>query len=197
MMKTNDQILTIKSVILYILESFPKGIDNLKLYKLMYFAQQEHLCRFGRTIFDDTFKALHLGPVPTFTQKAFECHIMNDEMTENMRQFCQSFEVTKVSNDHNKQVTRISSTDKPDMDELSKSDVECLDNTIKKYGKMTAYALSDLSHGDQAWKDTREKMKEDPEMNRITSVEILKAANASPEMIDYVKENIRIMNALS
>lgn len=208
-MKTNDQILTIKAAILYILQSFPHGMDNVKLYKLMYFAQQEHLCRFGRVIFDETFKALRLGPVPSFTQKAFEYQIRlhdnhahkhdetSEEITESMKQFCQSFQVNKVTNEKDKLVTRISSSDQPDLDELSKSDIECLDKIINEYKDTSAYDLARLSHKDQAWLDTREKMKEDPEMYRITSIEILKSANASPEMIDYVKENMQIIDALS
>lgn len=208
-MKTNDQILTIKSAVLYILKSFPNGVDNVKLYKLMYFAQQEHLCRFGRVIFDDTFKALPLGPVPSFTQKAFEYQIRlhdseahkhdeaTEEITESMKQFCQSFQVYKATNEKGKLVTRISSSEQPDLDELSKSDIECLDKIVNEYKHMSAYDLAKKSHEDQAWLDTREKMKEDPEMYRITSIEILKSANATPAMIDYVKENMQIMDALS
>ena len=39
-MKTIDQILKIKAVVLYILKAFPEGVDYIHLFKVMYFAQQ-------------------------------------------------------------------------------------------------------------------------------------------------------------
>ena len=40
-MKTIDQILKIKAVVLYILKAFPEGVDYIHLFKVMYFAQQD------------------------------------------------------------------------------------------------------------------------------------------------------------
>lgn len=42
-MKTKDQILKIKAVVLYILKAFPEGVDYIHLFKVMYFAQQNQL----------------------------------------------------------------------------------------------------------------------------------------------------------
>ena len=42
-MKTIDQILKIKAVVLYILKAFPEGVDYIHLFKVMYFAQQDQL----------------------------------------------------------------------------------------------------------------------------------------------------------
>lgn len=39
-MKTIDQILKIKAVVLYILKAFPEGVDYIHLFKVMYFAQK-------------------------------------------------------------------------------------------------------------------------------------------------------------
>lgn len=60
-MKTKDQILKIRATVLYILQSFPCGIDYIKLFKILYFAQQMHLVNYGRTIIDDTFQARQYG----------------------------------------------------------------------------------------------------------------------------------------
>ena len=46
-MKTIDQILKIKAVVLYILKAFPEGVDYIHLFKVMYFAQQDQLKEYG------------------------------------------------------------------------------------------------------------------------------------------------------
>ena len=40
-MKTFIQITKIKTVLLYIMQSFPKGVECAKLFRILYFAQQE------------------------------------------------------------------------------------------------------------------------------------------------------------
>ena len=68
-MKTIEQILKIKAVVLYILKAFPEGVDYIHLFKVMYFAQQEQLKEYGLPIIYDTFVARKHGPVPALTYK--------------------------------------------------------------------------------------------------------------------------------
>lgn len=56
-MKTKDQILKIKAVVLYILKAFPEGVDYIHLFKVMYFAQQNQLKEY-------VFQQLRSIPVP-------------------------------------------------------------------------------------------------------------------------------------
>ncbi len=63
-MKTIEQILKIKAVVLYILKAFPEGVDYIHLFKVMYFAQQDQLKEYGLPIIYDTFVARKHGPVP-------------------------------------------------------------------------------------------------------------------------------------
>jgi uncharacterized phage-associated protein len=46
-MKTIDQILKIEAVVLYVLQAFKEGVDYIKLYKILYFAQREYLGNYG------------------------------------------------------------------------------------------------------------------------------------------------------
>lgn len=71
-MKTFTQIAKIKAVILYIMQSFPQGVDYIKLFKILYFAQQDHLVKYGKVLVEDSFRALKHGPVPTYTYKALQ-----------------------------------------------------------------------------------------------------------------------------
>ena len=68
-MKSQEQINKIEAVVLYILQHFKEGLDYIKLFKIMYFAQREYLATYGLTIAEDTFKARQLGPVPSLTYK--------------------------------------------------------------------------------------------------------------------------------
>ena len=60
-MKSQEQINKIEAVVLYILQHFKEGLDYIKLFKIMYFAQREYLATYGLTIAEDTFKARQLG----------------------------------------------------------------------------------------------------------------------------------------
>ena len=71
-MKNSTQIAKIKAVLLYVMQSFPEGVDYIKLIKILYFAQQEHLVKYGKVIVDESFRAVKHGPVPTFTYKALQ-----------------------------------------------------------------------------------------------------------------------------
>ena len=62
-MKTFIQIAKIKAVLLYIMQSFPQGVDYIKLFKILYFAQQDHLVKYGKVLVEDSFRALKHGPV--------------------------------------------------------------------------------------------------------------------------------------
>lgn len=189
-MKTVDEILKIKATILYILRSFSNGIDYIKLFKIMYFAQQEHLVKYGHPIFDDTFHALNYGPVPSFSYRCFKIIENNLPVTnEDSKTFTNAFSIEKDSQ-------LIFPKENTDMDELSTADIKTLNNTIEKYGKYNSMDLSKLSH-DKAWKKTIKRMKINPEDDRIFIIDIAEAGNADKKMIDYIREIQSIKKALS
>ena len=71
-MKTNDEIKKIESVVLYILQAFKDGVDYIKLFKIMYFAQKDYLQKYGKVLCPDTFKARKYGPIPAFSDKVIK-----------------------------------------------------------------------------------------------------------------------------
>ena len=56
--------------------------------------------------------------------------------------------------------------------------------------------MSDLSH-DLAWKEARARIKDNPQKNLITIIDIARAGKANKEMIDYIREKQIVRNALS
>lgn len=185
-MKTSIQIAKIKAVLLYIMQSFPQGVDYIKLFKILYFAQQDHLVKYGKVLVEDSFKALKHGPVPTYTYKALQI-AEGKPLEGNFEEFLTGIEV------HDKKVY---TSAKPDMDYISGADKRCLDAAIAKYKDIDPYDLSNLSH-DSAWKEAMERIQDDPQKNFITIIDMARAGKASEEMVNYIREKQIIRNALS
>ena len=185
-MKTIVQILKIKAVLLYIMRSFPDGVDYIKLFKILYFAQQEHLVKYGKVIVDESFKAIKHGPVPTYTYKALQ--IAEGKLLEgDFEQFLSGIKV------HDKKVFV---TLQPDMDYISGANKKCLDAAIDKYKDVDPYELSVLSH-DEAWQQAYERMQDDPQKNFMTLIDIARAGKATPQMVDYLREKQILKQSMS
>jgi hypothetical protein len=83
-----------------------------------------------------------------------------------------------------------------DREELSVSDMRCIDNAIAEYKNMDSYALSGLSH-DKAWEDAYTRSQDDPEKNKMTLIDIAYAGNAPANIINKIRESEQIKMALS
>lgn len=182
-MKTVDEILKMRAAVLYVLQAFPEGVDYIKLFKILYFAQREHLVKYGRGVIGDTFHALKYGPVPSFIYKSLQMLEGRVEHEKDLEVFCEGIRVDEHA--------VVSAVDEPDMDELSVSDVRCLDKSIKKYRDVDSYRLSRRSH-DVAWKEAYSRALDDPEKDRMTWLDIAKAGRATSGVLEYIKENIQI-----
>lgn len=193
-MKTNDQILKIKAVVLYILNALPKGVDYIHLFKVMYFAQQEQLKEYGIPVIYDTFVARKHGPVPTLTYKVLrgvegKTEINTPELTD----FAKSI-IVKTVDGH--QVVYSKEKGSCDMDELSKADISTLNKWIEKCNNIESFDLSDLSH-DKAWKNAKRRAIETGEDVKITMYDMAKAAGASKSMLGVIRERQEIRKALA
>lgn len=190
-MKTKDEIKKIEAVVLYILKEFKEGVDYIKLFKIMYFAQREYLATFGLTIVDDSFKARQRGPVPALTYKVVKM-AENGEATSEVSDEVQAF-ASAIRVDDDKKVYALQ---EPDMDYLSKMAQREIDKTIAKYRDMDSRQLSDLSH-DAAYLAVVERMKDDPQKDVLTLIDIARAGGASEGMVDHIREVQVIKAALA
>lgn len=185
-MKSFIQIAKIKAVILYIMQEFPQGVDYIKLFKILYFAQQDHLVRYGKVLVEESFKAVKHGPVPTYTYKAIQI-AEGKPLGGDFEEFLTGIEVKNK---------RVYTTTAPNMDYISGTNKKCLDTAIKKYKDISPYDLSDLSH-DIAWKEANERIADDPQKDFITIIDIARAGKASSAMINYIREKQLVKHSLS
>lgn len=181
-MKSPEQINKIKAVVLYILQHFKDGMDYIKLFKIMYFAQREYLAVNGLCIVEDTFKARPKGPVPALTYKVIklaENRQLPDGDGNDLTEFLSSIKV-----DANQIIYAIK---KPKMDYISKMEKKQIDETIAKYGQMDSDELSNLSH-DEAYNKVKKLMEDDPQKDILTTIDIARAGGASKPMVDHIRE---------
>lgn len=189
-MKSVDQIQKIKSVVLYVLEKLGTGVDYIHLFKMMYFAQQNHLVVYGLPLMEDTFKARKHGPVPSVTYKVVrKVEGKPVDMMQGLDDFCDSIEV-RMEDGH--QIVYRKANVSCDMDELSVSNIKILDLWIDKLRDVKSFALSGLSH-DEAWKKAKAEAERTGEDIAMTLVDIAAAGGASEAMQDIIRE--RQLNA--
>ena len=181
-MKSPEQISKIQAVVLYILQHFKCGVDYIKLFKIMYFAQREYLAVNGLCIVEDTFKARPKGPVPALTYKVVKL-AENGQQAEkdgnDLTEFLYSIEVDSDQIIH--------AVRQPDMDFISKMEKKQIDETIAKYGEKNSDELSDLSH-DEAYNKVKKLMEDDPQKDVLTTIDIARAGGASKLMVDHIRE---------
>lgn len=184
-MKTVDQILKIKSTVLYVLGKMPKGMDYIHLFKTLYFAQQEHLVRYGMPIMDDSFMARKHGPVAALTYKVLRGAEGKVDVTDEcLRDFIQSVSV-EIVDGH--QIITVANGVTCDVDELSVSNMKVLDKWIDKCKDIESFDLSDLSH-DDAWQAAKSKTDLTGEDTKITLYDMAKAAGANDAMLGVIRE---------
>lgn len=155
-----------KASLLYISTNVP-NIDEHKLYKILYFAEQKHLVQYGRPITGDAFIKMPHGPVPSY---------LRDKL-------CNGID---ADNSFTKTGIFISPNEYADIDELSESDMECLDASILENKDLSFSQLKDKSHR-LAWNSAVYAGKIDP-------INIAKEASASDAILNYIVE--RYINTL-
>ena len=188
-MRTKDDILTLKAVVLYIIQnSSPERRDVYSIVKTAFYAQQIQFAKSGVPLYKDDICALPFGPVPSDIFNILK--IARGDQSE--RDFHKDDGLIDVALAIGFDSERFSSRENPDMDYLSQSDIEAIDLAIKKVAEMSF---------DEIMKDTHSK-----EWGRVfnsktgkkvmDNLNIAKEGNASPEVLAYLKEYYVLERAL-
>ena len=116
------------------------GLTRFQVCKLFYFADLEHMQKYGRFITDDNYVAMTNDPVPSQTYDLIK-------------------DMAKSNSDDSPLLVKsrtITANRQPDMDEFSDSDIECLDYAIHEHGHKPFGTLREDSH-DLAWEKATHK----------------------------------------
>lgn len=176
------------SALLYVAENLIEQHDRRcrpdfhKIFKILYFADQKHIVKYGRPIIGDHYIAMKDGPVPSNIYDILKI-VRGDAL------FCSDEDefngIFDVKNNHYIHPKR-----KADLDELSESNLECIDESIKENKYLSFKALKVKSHDNAYEKATKD--------DKIHYVEMAKAAGADDSILSYLEltsENDRIFAA--
>lgn len=108
-------------------EAEDADLSNLKLQKLLYYAQGWHLGMYGRPLFDDKIQAWSHGPVVPAVYHAFK-----------------SFEAADV---------RLDPSDAFDWDDVNEDTTDFLIDIWERYGGFGAWKLRNMTHNEAPWRD--------------------------------------------
>lgn len=168
--------------ILYILQKMGGICDIHRCHKILYFADNEHLSKYGRSITGDSYVRMDFGPVPTCIYDLFKAvrgdsyfALQVDDVRKNFFHFVNNKDIAAIA--------------EPDMSYLSGSDVEILDKYINQLKDKDFAEVSDASHG-YAWSHTAQ--------NAVISVrDRLTEMGDTDEYINYIEEQMRAEEAVA
>ena len=121
--------------ILYVAE---RTTDMYHILKVMYFADKEHLSKYGRLMSGDSYIAMRAGPVPSGAYDIIKCargdgtFVADETITEALS--LEGYRVVPLRG--------------ANLELLSESELECLDSAIETYGDVSFNKLMQLSHDD-------------------------------------------------
>ena len=141
------------------------------ILKAIYLADKEHLKRYGRQIFDDRYIAMKLGPVPSL---AYDIVKSTREGAAGYN-FPEPVPATALTAPDNRTVK---ASRKANVNLLSASEIECLNNAYDLIKNLTLQQVCDLTHDaayDAAVQDDDMSIKE-----------IIGTLENNKEVLDYV-----------
>lgn len=121
------------------------GISHFYISKILFYADKDHLIRYGRPILGDAYIKMEHGPVPSGVR---------DLLTRN------SFLPEDLLNAISDAVVPLDGRQpavvknrEPITEVFSQTDLECLGRAFDQYAYMSFGQLRDLSHQERAWLD--------------------------------------------
>jgi uncharacterized phage-associated protein len=141
--------------------------DIYTICKLLYIVDKCSLEKYGRLVFGESYVAMKGGATPS---KAYD-------LLKRIRR--------EPTGDLKVQGYRIVALREADLNYLSKSDIECLDYVINKYGKITDWTHRKQESHDDAWQKAWDN-RGIRGSNSIPIESIARTLNDSNDLIDYL-----------
>jgi len=135
-----------REVLLYILDKVgsKQNIGETVIYKLLYFIDFDYYEKYEEQLIGAQYLKNHYGPTPIEFKKIV------DQMIE-------SGDVEKVKSQHFQYPqTKYLPLRKPDLSELTATELEVIDNVLNRLSDKNAREISEYSHGDVPWRTAAE-----------------------------------------
>lgn len=178
----------IKAVLLYILNKMPEGSrDVYHIVKAAFYAQKNHFVKYALPLFNDKIVALQFGPVPSLIYNILR--VSRGDAAP--YRFCDDRLLVRISSAIDFQDETFSAREKADMDCLSASNIECLDEAINQVSQMGFDNLVKDTHGKE-WKRAYTN-----DSHVMDNLNIAKENGASEEILSYLSDALELDETLS
>jgi uncharacterized phage-associated protein len=142
----------VQAIAFFSKEGLP-GLTKLKVAKLLYFADKEHLLEHGKPILGDVYWCMDFGPVPSFAMNEMSAAISGSEVEipagdSDARLFERVLAVKKGFRKYHHFELKAGQFDERI---FSQSENSALRNTKNLYGFKSAAELVDLTHREPTW----------------------------------------------
>lgn len=185
-----DDIMVMKATLLYIIsKSEAKRCDVYGIVKTAFYAQQSHLSESGRPLFKDVICALPFGPVPSMMYDILKMA----RGDEGEMAFHQSDGLIEVAFSIGWKDELYYAKEEPDLNYLSESDIQALDDAIDRVSKMSFNDIYSNTHGKE-WERAFNSKKRGKKVMDI--IKIAEEGGANDAMIAYLKDFLELEKAL-
>ena len=130
-----DKSKAINSMLFVLNQLGAEKSDAHKVFKILYFADQKHLVNYGRPITGDTYVKMQYGPVPSFLRNVSEGNEKEGLINKTNKHF-------------------LTTSYQYDEEDLSESEIECLNEAIAENKDISFKKLTEKSH-DSAWQNAQ------------------------------------------
>lgn len=154
--------------------------DFHKIFKILYFADRQHLAHWGRPITGDTYIAMEAGPVPSRIYDMLKI-VRGDSYAGDTEGLGSFFGVERWM--------YVNPFQDADLSKLSKTERDELDDALNRYGSLPYEEIKEISH-DVAWHSTARDF-------AIKWEDIAREAGLDTEEINYLREYNQLQNALN
>lgn len=144
--------------------------DIHRIFKILYFADQKHLTRYGRSIIGDYFVAMKDGPVPSQTYDLIKA-VRGDSVFCTADNYKPFFDVVDGY--------LVSPKKDPDIDEFSQSDLQCLNESLQENQDLPFSLLRRKSHDAPYQRVTQN--------DEISLLDMAKTGGADDNMLSYIE----------
>lgn len=153
-----------------------------EVLKLRYFADKIHLSKFGFMASGDHYCAMKFGPVASNTYNILKAARGDQSSWIHPDFFAAVADSLVVEGSKNVRALR-----DPNLDLISRSDVECMEEALGLYGNMQFDARTDLSH-DPAWEKAWEAACNDSmDAAQMSVSDIAETLENAAEVIEHIR----------
>ena len=180
-----EDALTLKAVVLYILKNCSSHVSRNVYYivKAAFVAQQKHLAKYLCPLYDDKITALQFGPVPSNIYDALK--IARGDA--NAMYFHRNDDLHLVYDSIFFSDEVFSANEEPDMNYLSPSAIECINEALKEVSAMSFDEIVNATHGEE-W----ERAYNNPGNKQMNYLAIAKEGGADNTSLSYLKESLEL-----